>query len=127
MATEAVMIMTTVKDREDAKAMASHLIRGKLAACVQELAINSHFNWDGKTNDEPEMLLLVKTASDRVEQTVQAIKANHKYEVPEILVSPIVGGLGAYLQWVTGHHRPGRRPVARDGTAAGQGDPWRAG
>ena len=100
MATEAVMIMTTVKDKVDAKAMATHLIQGRHAACVQELAINSHFNWDGKTNDEPEVLLLVKTATDRVDSAIEAIKAKHSYDVPEILVSPIIGGLGAYLQWV---------------------------
>lgn len=100
MATDAVMIMTTVKDREHAKAMATHLIGGRFAACVQELAINSHFNWDGKTNDEPEVLLLIKTAADRVEAAVNAIKTKHSYEIPEILVSPIIGGLGSYLQWV---------------------------
>lgn len=100
MATDAVMIMTTVKDKEDAKAMAAHLIEGRLAACVQEVAINSHFNWDGKTNDEPEVLLLVKTAADRAELAIAAIKAKHSYDVPEILVSPIIGGFGAYLQWV---------------------------
>lgn len=100
MATEAAMIMTTVKDRDDAKAMATHLIAGRYAACVQELAINSHFNWDGKTNEEPEVLLLIKTAGDRVDAAIAAIKAKHSYDIPEILVSPIVGGLGAYLQWV---------------------------
>lgn len=100
MTTEAVMIMTTVKDKNDAKAMATHLIEGRFAACVQELAINSHFNWDGKTNDEPEVLLLVKTAADRADAAIEAIKAKHAYDIPEILVSPILGGLGAYLRWV---------------------------
>jgi periplasmic divalent cation tolerance protein len=100
MTTEAVMIMTTVKDKGDAKAMATHLIEGRLAACVQELAINSHFNWEGKTNDEPEVLLLVKTATDRADAAIEAIKAKHSYDIPEIIVCPIVGGLGAYLQWV---------------------------
>ena len=100
MTTEAVIVMTTVKDKDDAKAMATHLIEGRFAACVQELAINSHFNWDGKINDEPEVLLLVKTAADRADAAIEAIMAKHSYDIPEILVSPIVGGLGAYLQWV---------------------------
>lgn len=100
MTTDAVMIMTTVKDKDDAKAMASHLIQGRFAACVQEVAINSHFNWEGKTNNEPEVLLLIKTATDRIDATIEAIKARHSYDIPEILVSPIIGGLGTYLQWV---------------------------
>jgi periplasmic divalent cation tolerance protein len=100
MTVNAVMIMTTVKDKNDAKAMASLLINGRFAACVQELAVNSHFSWDGKINEEPEILLLVKTAADRAQSTIEAIKGAHSYDIPEILVSPIIGGLDAYLQWV---------------------------
>lgn len=100
MSSNAVMIMTTVRDSSDAREMASHLIQSKLAACVQELAIHSHFNWDGKTNHEPEVLLLVKTASDRTDAAIKAIKEKHSYDTPEILVSPIIGGFAPYLQWV---------------------------
>lgn len=100
MENEAVMIMTTVKDRDDAQDMATHLIQGKLAACVQELSIHSHYNWNGKTNSDPEVLLLIKTAGDRRDAAIEAIKAKHSYDLPEILVVPVVGGLGAYLNWV---------------------------
>lgn len=104
--TKATMIMTTVKDRTDAAELAGHLISSKLAACVQELSIHSHFFWEGKTNSDPEILLLVKTASDRVDEAVAEIKKKHKYKVPEILVAPLTGGLGDYLQWVHDETRP---------------------
>lgn len=100
MANDAVVIMTTVKDRGDAKAMAAHLIKERFAACVQEIEINSHFNWDGKINDEPEVLLLIKTSADRAEEAVAEIKKKHTYDIPEILVSPTIGGFGPYLQWL---------------------------
>lgn len=104
--TKASMIMTTVKDRTDAAELAGHLISSKLAACVQELSIHSHYHWEGKTNSDPEILLLVKTANDRVDAAVAEIKSKHKYKVPEILVSPLTGGLDAYLQWVHEETRP---------------------
>lgn len=110
MAHEAVMIMTTVKDRDEAGRMAAHLLGARLAACVQEVAVSSHFNWDGEVNHEPEVLLLVKTAADRAEAAVQAISDRHGYEVPEIVVTPIIGGLGAYLQWVRDETREFGRP-----------------
>ena len=106
MPTTAAMIMTTVKDKNDAAAMAGHLIQEHLAACVQEISIHSHFNWDGKTNSEPEVLLLIKTAQDRVESAIEAIKKNHSYDVPEILVVPVVNGLAAYLGWINDETRP---------------------
>ena len=109
MATDATMIMTTVKDKNDAAEMAAFLIQQKVAACVQEIAINSHYNWEGKTNSDPEILLLVKTAQERVDDAIAAIKQKHTYQVPEILVAPIVGGLGAYLQWVRDETRPSEK------------------
>lgn len=96
----AAMIMTTVSTRDDAKKLAGALISARAAACVQELAIHSHYRWEGKTNSDPEILLLIKTATDRVDFAIETIKANHTYKVPEILVVPVAQGLDAYLQWV---------------------------
>jgi periplasmic divalent cation tolerance protein len=94
------MIMTTVKDRDEARSLAGILIETRAAACVQEIAIHSHYRWEGKTESAPEILLLVKTAHDRVDFAIETIKSNHAYQVPEILVVPIAGGLASYLQWV---------------------------
>ena len=106
METKASMIMTTVKDRGAAAEMAAFLIQEKVAACVQEIAIHSHYHWEGQTKSDPEVLLLIKTAADRVEDAIAAIRRKHTYQVPEILVTPVVGGLGAYLQWVRDETRP---------------------
>jgi periplasmic divalent cation tolerance protein len=107
MDTDASMIMTTVKDRQDAAAMAGHLIGEHLAACVQEIEIRSHYRWQGAVRTDPEILLLIKTAGDRVEDAVAAIRNRHGYEVPEILVTRFTGGLDAYLDWVNRQTRPG--------------------
>lgn len=103
----AAMIMTTVKDEKDAADMAEFLIDQRLAACVQEIAIRSHYRWEGRTKSEPEILLLIKTAEDRVDEAVAAIRMKHGYALPEILVTRFAGGLDAYLNWVTDETRPG--------------------
>jgi periplasmic divalent cation tolerance protein len=102
----AAMIMTTVKDEKDAAEMAEFLIAEKVAACVQEIPIRSHYNWEGRAKSEAEILLLVKTAADRVEAAVAAIRKKHAYQLPEILVVPAVGGLDAYLHWLKDETRP---------------------
>ena len=109
MPNDAAMIMTTVKDKNEAAEMAAFLIQLRVAACVQEIAINSHYNWEGRTNNDPEVLLLVKTAQDRVDDAIAAIKLKHTYQVPEILGAPIIQGLGAYLEWVRAETRPGAK------------------
>jgi periplasmic divalent cation tolerance protein len=105
MTNAAAMIMTTVGNREDADKLAGALISTRAAACVQELSIHSHYRWEGKVNSDPEILLLVKTAHDRVDFAIETIKANHSYTVPEILVVPVARGLDAYLQWVNDETR----------------------
>jgi periplasmic divalent cation tolerance protein len=100
------MIMTTVSNRDDAAKLANALIEARAAACVQEVGIHSHYRWEGKTNSDPEILLLVKTAEDRIDFAVETIKSNHSYKVPEILVVSIASGLEAYVQWMKDETRP---------------------
>lgn len=106
METIAAMIMTTVRDEGDAADMAEFLIGERLAACVQEIDIRSHYRWEGRRQSEREVLLLIKTAEDRVDAAVAAIRSKHRYELPEILVTRFAGGLDAYLSWVTAETRP---------------------
>ncbi len=92
--------MTTVTKPEDAARIAEVLLREKLAACVQEMAIRSRYQWKGEIQCEPELLLLVKTAADRADAAVAAIRKIHPYDLPEIIVLPVIGGLAEYTNWV---------------------------
>jgi periplasmic divalent cation tolerance protein len=98
----AAVVMTTVSSDEDADALAADLVGGRLAACVQRLLIRSTYRWDGEVVTEPEVLLLVKTTSDRVDAVVEHLEANHPYEVPEILVVGDVEASAPYLAWIAG-------------------------
>ncbi len=48
---------------------------------------------------------MIKTARDRYTELEGAIRANHPYELPEIIAVPIIQGLPAYLQWVESETR----------------------
>jgi periplasmic divalent cation tolerance protein len=100
-----VTVMTTVAEAEDAVRIAGMLLRDKLAACVQEMAIRSHYRWKGEVQCGPEVLLLVKTTADRAESAVDAIRKMHPYDLPEIIVLPVVGGLAEYMSWIEGETR----------------------
>jgi periplasmic divalent cation tolerance protein len=93
-------IMTTVAQADDAVRIAEVLLRDKLAACVQEITIRSHYRWKDKIQCDPELLLLVKTAADRADAAITAIHKIHPYDLPEIIVLPVVGGLAEYMNWI---------------------------
>lgn len=94
------MLLTTVASRDDAAKIANLLIEEKLAACVQLLPIESFYRWEGKTQNEAELLLLIKTRTALFETAIARIKTVHPYTVPEIVGTQFVAGFPSYLDWI---------------------------
>lgn len=94
------VLLTTTPNREEAATIAKLLIEEKLAACVQLLPIESFYAWQGKTQNEAEILLLVKTRSALFERAIARIRAVHSYTVPEIVALPFTAGFAGYLDWI---------------------------
>jgi periplasmic divalent cation tolerance protein len=84
-----------------AEKMARALVLERLAACVNVALVRSYFSWEGKLSDEPEELMIIKTQAQMVDKIKARIKEMHSYQVPEIIVIPIVGGERCYLEWVS--------------------------
>jgi periplasmic divalent cation tolerance protein len=94
------VMLTTTPTREEAQKIARLLIEEKLAACVQLLPIESFYVWQGKTQNEAEVLLLIKTRTALFESAIARIKAVHSYTVPEIVAVPFTAGFGGYFDWI---------------------------
>lgn len=94
------VLLTTTPNREEAATIAKLLIEEKLAACVQLLPIESFYAWQGKIQNEAEILLLVKTRSALLERAIARIRAVHSYTVPEIVALPFTAGFAGYLDWI---------------------------
>ncbi len=98
--TESFAKVLSAGNRELLRVIAEMLVDDKLAACVQEMTIRSRYRWKNEIRCEPELLLLVKTTGDRAEAAVTAIRKIHPYDLPEIIVLPVVGGLADYMNWI---------------------------
>jgi len=98
---ERLVVLCTVGGAEEAGRIARELVERRLAACVNILGgVTSVYRWQGKTAQEPEHLMIVKTTADRFGALREAIAAIHPYEVPEILALPIAAGHEPYLAWL---------------------------
>jgi hypothetical protein len=49
------IVLTTTETMQDAKELASRLVKAKLAACVQMKEVVSAFIWDGEFSESPEV------------------------------------------------------------------------
>ena len=99
--TRYLLILSTFPRRKEAEKIAELLIQKKLSACCNLLPnLTSFFKWQGKMERSKELLLLIKTESRLLKEVCSFLRANHPYEVPEIVALPIVGGDRSYLTWI---------------------------
>ena len=99
---EFIQIITTTDSRELAMQIAENLVGKKLAACAQISGpITSIYQWKGKIENEEEWYCVIKTRKNLYPEVEESIKAQHPYEVPEIIALPIEEGNPDYLDWIT--------------------------
>lgn len=98
---EACLVMTTVDSPATAREIAQQLVEARLAACVQILPpMTSVYSWEGRIEEAPESLLLIKTVRSAYPALETRLRQIHPYQIPEIIVIPIVAGLPEYLAWM---------------------------
>jgi periplasmic divalent cation tolerance protein len=98
---EYIQVVTTTEHRDDAEAIARMLIEERLAACVQIVGpITSIYRWQGKIETTQEWQCQAKSRRDLYDRIEVAIKRVHPYEVPEIIVIPILAANIEYLSWL---------------------------
>ena len=96
-----ILVFCTIDTKENAQMLAHSLAEEKLAACVNLINdIKSVYFWNGKLNENSEILLLIKTRQDLYEKLETRIKQLHPYEVPEIICTKIDTGSKTYLDWI---------------------------
>jgi periplasmic divalent cation tolerance protein len=96
-----VIALSTCPDEQSARRIAETLVTERLATCVNRIGgVRSTYFWDGRLQDEGEILLMIKTCRSTLADLERRVKEIHPYELPELIVLPIVGGNEAYLQWV---------------------------
>ena len=98
---DCVVVWTTISTTTDSRKLASALVGERLAACVNVLApMESIYRWKGEVQTDPERQLIMKTTAARVPALKARLVQLHDYEVPEFIVTPVIDGSDAYLNWI---------------------------
>ena len=96
-----IIALNTCPDENVASNIATKLVENDLAACVNIIpAIKSVYRWQGKIEQDNEVLLIIKTRKDVFNRLETLIREHHPYELPEIVAVPIDTGLKEYLNWM---------------------------
>jgi len=99
-------VVTTVGSAQDAQKLASEILERRLAACVQiESGITSHYYWQGRLCEEPEVRLTIKTLPACDAPIQELFEQAHPYELPQF-VAGVERASAAYAQWVRSEVQP---------------------
>ncbi len=93
-----VVLITHPED--GARAFATALIERRIAACVNQLRVQSVYRWRGTLEEGSEVLLVVKTTFARLQELEAFLSEKHPYEVPECVVLQPAEVARPYLDWL---------------------------
>lgn len=97
----ALVVLVTAPSAEKAAELGRAVVSERLAACASVLSpVRSIYWWEGKVQDEPEALLLLKTTRARFEALRGRVLELHPYQVPEVVALPVEAGSEKYLEWI---------------------------
>ncbi|GAF69650.1 unnamed protein product [marine sediment metagenome] len=95
------VVFVTAENIKAARKIARGVVKERLAACTNIIAkIESVYWWQGKIENSPESMLIMKTKVSLKKKLIKKIKKLHSYSVPEIIFLPIIEGNPDYLKWI---------------------------
>lgn len=96
-----VQMLTSTDSELSANSIARALVERKLVGCSQVVGpATSTYIWEGEVEVAQEWLCLIKTRGDLVEAVVELVEEIHPYDIPEVIVMPVIGGSKSYLNWL---------------------------
>lgn len=96
-----VLVYTTWPKVETAATAGTALVERKLAACVNILPeMVSIFPWRGRVEETREVVMIIKTRQDCLEETMAAVAEMHPYDVPAVLALPLMAVHPGYASWI---------------------------
>ncbi len=99
-ASDYCIISTTTDTRENADTISNALLQNQLIACSQRTVTQSAYRWKGKIIEAEEILLQMKTKKSLFDSIEKIINDLHTYDVPEIIMIPLLDANEFYLDWI---------------------------
>jgi periplasmic divalent cation tolerance protein len=96
-----VLVYATFPSLAAAEAMGARLVEQRLAACVNIIPeMVAIYRWEGKLERGAEVVMIVKTRESLARRVMDAVRAEHEYQTPALLVLPVLDGSAEYCRWI---------------------------
>jgi len=96
-----LIVFTTFANAEDAARVVRVLVEERLIACGNLLpGARSLYRWEGRIQDQPEVVVLMKTRKQDWTALISRLHELHPYQTPECVAVRIAAGAPAYMAWL---------------------------
>lgn len=96
-----LVVPSTCLDTETAARIGRTLVESAHVACVNIVpGVRSIYRWNDAVEDEPEVLMNLKTTGPRLAAAREMLLDLHPYDISEVVALPVVDGHDACLRWV---------------------------
>ena len=104
-------VYMTAGSMEEARSIAKELVKSRLAACANLLpAMESIYEWENTIQQDQEVVLIAKTAGNRLAGLQNRVKEMHSYACPCVLALPVADGNQPFIQWIRSQVEPQAEP-----------------
>ena len=98
---KANLVYITASSEKEAYTIGRALVSERLAASVNIIrSVRSLYWWEGKIQDEQEVVIVAKTGAALVERLTEKVLSLHSYVCPCVVSIPILKGHQAFLDWI---------------------------
>jgi periplasmic divalent cation tolerance protein len=101
MGTDICEVIVTSDDADWLAAFTRTLVEERLVACGQNVTqVRSIYRWEGAVEEATEARVALHTRADLVGPIIERTRQEHAYDVPCVIVLPVLDGNPDYLEWV---------------------------
>jgi periplasmic divalent cation tolerance protein len=91
----------TAGSKTEAETIGKALVESHLAACVNIIdQMNSIYMWEGKLQQDHEIVMIAKTTETRLTDLIDMVKSLHSYDCPCIVSFSVTAGNEAFMEWI---------------------------
>ena len=95
------LVYITASNEKEALNIGKTLVSERLAVSVNIItSVRSLYWWEGKIQDEQEVVIVAKTGAALVEKLTERVISMHSYICPCVVSIPIEKGHAAFLDWI---------------------------
>jgi len=101
------VVLVTAPDDDTARRLAAALLEARAVACVNVLpGVTSFYRWQGKLEEDREVLLICKTRPELVPAVESILEREHPYDTPECVALEVAHVEPRYLAWLVDSTEP---------------------